>query len=69
MQRTMLGLVPERYREAARQSGIRQEKFARKHGLMLLTLSLNLLFLSILATLTYMFMLEAFERGWIVPRS
>jgi len=68
MQRAALNLVPSRYREAARLSGVKQERFARKYGLAVVSLSLNLIMLSVVASLAYAFMLEAFERGWIVPR-
>lgn len=68
MQRAAIRMVPPRFREAAHRSSVRQERFARKYGLTLLTISLNVMVLSLMASLTYVLLLEAFERGWIAPR-
>ncbi|MFM9873728.1 MAG: hypothetical protein ACKVQS_09725 [Fimbriimonadaceae bacterium] len=66
LQRAALNLVPESRREAAHQSAIKQEKFARKIGLPLLTFVINLFFISVALTLILLFVLNANAEGWLV---
>lgn len=59
-------LVPESRREAARLSTIKQEKFARKIGLPLITFVLNFFFVSVALTFLLLFILNAVAEGWLV---
>jgi len=68
MQRGSLNLIPASRREKARQSYLRQERFARRIGLPLVTFVVGLAFLSILATAMTMLILEGINQGWfLVP--
>ena len=57
LQRGAMGLVPPPRRPRARDSFIRQNRFARRYGLITLTVSLNLLFASVLLTVCFQFAL------------
>jgi hypothetical protein len=67
LQRRWLLMVPEHKREAAWDSVVRQNWFARKYGLKMLTLSYNLLLGSILITWSYMLLLTLQEKGYLSP--
>ena len=66
LQRASVRLFPASKRERVQQAAIKQERFARKYGLTVLTFSLNVLALSLLLTLTYALVTEAIDRGWLV---
>ena len=68
LQRASVNMFPVSKREKLHHAAIRQERFARKYGLAVVTLSLNVLALSILVTATYAVLTEAVDRGWLVPR-
>jgi hypothetical protein len=66
LQRAALNLIPESHRESAHKSAIKQEKFARKIGLPLLTFVINLFFVSVALTFMLLFILNAVADGWLV---
>jgi len=66
LQKAALRLIPESRRESARLQAIKQEKFARKIGLPLLTFVINLFFISVALTLLLLFILNATAEGWLV---
>ncbi|MES1227289.1 MAG: hypothetical protein ABUL72_01380 [Armatimonadota bacterium] len=69
LQRASVNLFPESRRAKVHESALRQERFARKYGLAVVTLSLNVLALSLLLTGTYALVTTAIDRGWIVMPS
>lgn len=70
MRRNVTGLMPGKFGERARQSLSRQDRFARRYGITMLTWSLNLLFASLFITGTYVLVTTASENGWLtVPGS
>lgn len=66
IQRAAINLAPESKRESARVNMIKQEKFARRIGLPLLTFVINLFFISIALTLILLAILNAVAEGWLV---
>lgn len=65
MQRAGLRLVPNRYRDRARQAQIAQERFARRIGLPLLRFLISVFLLSVAASLLFRFAIYAIEQEWI----
>lgn len=61
LQRRMLSLLPPRLQTAV----LGQEKFARRHGLRLMTIVVGLFFMSLAFSAVYVGMTEVFNRGWI----
>ncbi len=70
LQRASISWVPLASRERARQSYLKQERWARRHGLWMLRLVIQMFLLSLSLTLLFMLGLEAFNQGWIpLPKS
>ena len=67
LQRRWLLMVREHKREAAWASVCRQNKFARRYGLTMLTVSYNLLLASILVTWVFFLLLDWQEKGYLAP--
>lgn len=65
LQRMGLNLVPESRRERARQNTRRQEQWARRYGLTILTWSFTFLLYVVVATLAYLTVLRIISEGWI----
>lgn len=66
LQRAAINLSPPHKREKVRASINRQEKFARKIGLPLLTFVINLFFVSVGLTFVLLFVLNAQAEGWLI---
>ena len=67
LQRSSLRLVREARRSEVSQSIKRQNRWARRVGLPLLTLSINLLLASIVITTSYFLILGVYEQGYFEP--
>lgn len=63
LQRGSSSLFPERMREQAAQSMVRQNRFARRIGLPMLIVSFNLLLASCALTICFMSALRLYESG------
>ncbi len=57
--------LPEERQERAWQNLVKQERWARRYGLKLITFTLKLFLLSVALTVTFMAALQAHERGWL----
>lgn len=64
LQRTSLAWVVRRKGDSARANYLRQERWARRHGLNLIHASLRILAISMGCTAIYFGFLEAIERGY-----
>lgn len=64
-QRAFLHRLPEGYRQSARASLIRQNRFARRIGYPLMKLMMNLVIASILITTTFFIALGIAEKGYL----
>ena len=58
-------LLPERARENARRNIVRQDRFARRYGLKVLTVSFFFLTASVLLSFTAMVALHLLDNGWL----
>jgi hypothetical protein len=67
LQRAAEGLVPERKRERVKVSMNRQNRWARRVGLRLLTFSFNVLLGSMIVTGAYFLILGIYEAGYLDP--
>ncbi len=65
VQRKSLAMVPAKYRESARRSQNRQNRFARKTGLPVLNVLMNLVLGSLIVTLCFEVALNLFESGYL----
>jgi hypothetical protein len=65
LQRRSSHLFTDRYRPKARESLVRQNRFARRYGLTLLTLSMTLLLASVAITVTYFIAMSMYESGYL----
>lgn len=65
LQRAMILAVPVKVRPKALKTFLAQERFARRHGLPILTFFVGLFFVSFAFTVVYYGMTEVLERGWI----
>ncbi len=63
LQRGSAQMLPPRMRQGARASIARQNRFARRYGLSMLTVSLNLLLASLALTLAYFVALHVIDSG------
>lgn len=63
LQRSSTKLFPASMQDKARRSMIRQNRFARRIGLPMLTVSMNLFLASIILTGTYFAVLNLYESG------
>lgn len=63
LHRATAAWLPEGARRRARRSIVRQNRLARRYGLMTLTFSFNLLLASLALTLTFMAALHLYESG------
>lgn len=66
LQRAAINLAKPEKREKARQAMIKQEKFARRIGLPLITFVVRFFFLSVVLTYLTMFILNGVADGWLV---
>ncbi|QYK54086.1 MAG: hypothetical protein KF824_04120 [Fimbriimonadaceae bacterium] len=66
LQRAAINLAKPEKREQARQTMIKQEKFARRIGLPLITFVVRFFFLSAALTYLTMFILNGVADGWLV---
>jgi hypothetical protein len=66
LQKAVLNLVPTTKRESARASMIKQERFARRIGLPLLTFVIRLFFLSVTMTVAILVILNGVAEGWLI---
>jgi hypothetical protein len=64
-QRRMISAVPAPARPRFHEMFLAQERFARRHGLRMLTLVVGLFFVSLAFTMVYSGMTEIFNRGWL----
>ncbi len=69
LQQVSQNLFPEPKRSEIRSSWNRQNRWARRVGLPLLTVSMNLLLASILLTTAYFLVLGLYEGGFLAPPS
>ncbi|HRF59176.1 MAG TPA: hypothetical protein PLH94_04590 [Fimbriimonadaceae bacterium] len=67
LQRWTISRVPPERRDAARRSMYRQDRFARRHGLRVLTFAITLLLGSLLLTLFWFLGLALYEAGALTP--
>ena len=58
-------LLPRWARERARENIVRQDRFARRYGLKLLTISFFILTASFLLSITAMVALQLLDNGWL----
>lgn len=65
LQRRMISTVPARIRPRFYSMFLAQERFARRHGLRILTLVVGLFFISVAFSMVYAGLTEVFNRGWI----
>jgi len=63
LQRNSAKLFPASMQDRAHRSMVRQNRFARRIGLPMLTVSMNLFLASILLTTTYFAVLSLYESG------
>jgi hypothetical protein len=68
IQRESIHLVPIHRREAATQSFLRQNDFARRHGLRILTCSFLMMYGAILFGCAYWVVVQLYLAGYLVPR-
>jgi hypothetical protein len=67
LQRLALDVVPPPLQARARRSHLRQNRFARRYGVTLLTGTIYLFLASLCFTLTYQLALTALESGVLTP--
>jgi len=63
LQRKSTTIFGGRFQEKARHSLVSQNRFARKHGLVMLTVALNLMLASFAVTGTYFAVIALYENG------
>jgi len=69
LQRATTQIVPVKFRALARQSQVRQNRFARRIGLPMLTFMMNLVLGSIVITLCFETAMRLYESGYLtIPR-
>lgn len=69
LQRASVNLFPASKRDAIRESMIRQDRFARRWGLMILQFAILIFLYSLVFTLLFFGLLALIERGYFrVPR-
>lgn len=62
----MMAIVPDQHRERLGARAAKQERFARRVGLKLITFTVRLFFLSLTFTLVFFGVLELMNNGWLV---
>lgn len=67
LQRGWISRYPPTKRDKAWNSFKRQNRFARRYGLKLLTISLNILFISFFVTMTFRVVVWLYESGFLEP--
>lgn len=67
LQRASQRLFPEHKRAKAIQSMNRQNRWARRFGLKLLTFSVNMFLASVIVTATYFVVLDLYQGGYLEP--
>ena len=65
IQRRSIEIVPERFRASARSSQMRQNRFARRVGLPVLTVMMNLVLGSIIITTCFEIAMNLYESGYL----
>jgi hypothetical protein len=67
LQRSSTSFMARRFGRRARESMIRQNRFARRYGLPMLTVSITLLLASVAITATYFAALSLYDSGYLTP--
>jgi len=68
-QRNSILILPKKYREKGRISQIKQNRFARKTGLSMLTFMMSLVVGSLLVTGSFLIAMSLYEHGYLtIPR-